>query len=325
MRAVVIDKHGGPEVLDYRDHPDPSPGPGEAVVAVTAAGLNFIDVYHRTGLYPVELPLVPGSEGAGIVVAVGDEVAWPAAGDRVAFSQVLSGSYAELAKVRASELVAVPDGVELETAAAAMLQGLTAHYLTTSTFPLSEGDSCLIHAGAGGVGLLLTQMAKMKNATVITTVGSDEKAELSKAAGADHVINYAQSDFAEAVESLVGSNTLSVVYDGVGRTTFERGLDLLRPRGMMVTFGNASGPPPEISPLILAAKGSLFLTRPSLPHYVATREELEWRATELFDWILSGEVQVRIGATFTIDQAADAHNALEGRATTGKVILVPPS
>ncbi|MDH3498945.1 MAG: quinone oxidoreductase [Acidimicrobiia bacterium] len=325
MRAVVIDEHGGPEVLHYREHPEPVPGPGEALVAVTAAGLNFIDTYHRTGLYPVQLPLVLGNEGAGTVVAAAEDVESVATGDRVAFSQVLSGSYADLAAVRAAELVRVPDGVDLEVAAAAMLQGMTAHYLCTSTFPLDEGDVCLIHAGAGGVGLLLTQMAKLRGATVIATAGSDEKVALSRRAGADHVINYDDVDFGDAVEEIAGPKAVDVVYDGVGRTTVERGLDLLRPRGMMVSFGNASGPPAPIDPLVLASKGSLFLTRPSLPHYLATREELEWRAGDLLGWIEQGAVEVRIGARFALSDAADAHRALEGRATTGKVILIQPS
>lgn len=324
MRAVVIDEHGGPEVLEYRDHPDPVAAPGEVLVAIEAAGVNFIDIYQRTGLYPTELPLVLGNEGAGTVTAVGPDVATFAPGDRVAFSQVLSGAYADLAAVRAEELVAVPAGVGLDTAAAAMLQGMTAHYLCTSTFPLSAHDTCIIHAGAGGVGLLLTQMAKRIGATVITTVGSDEKAELSAAAGADHVIKYREVEFGAAVEDIVGPNAIDVVYDGVGRSTFARGLDLLRPRGMMVSFGNASGPPEDFSPLMLSAKGSLYVTRPSLPHYLADRAELEWRAGEVLDLIASETLDVRIGARFTMDAAADAHRALEGRATTGKVILTPP-
>ena len=324
MKAVVVAEHGGPEVLHYEDHIDPTPKADEVVVRIEAAGVNFIDTYHRTGLYPVELPLVLGSEGAGTVVAVGAQVESVAEGDRVAFSQILCGSYADLAAVRADEVVTVPSDVSLETAAAAMLQGLTAHYLSTSTFPVSADDVCLIHAGAGGVGLLLTQMAKRRGAMVITTVGTDDKAALSRRAGADHVINYADSDFGDEVESIVGPKSLDVVYDGVGRTTFERGLDLLRPRGMMVSFGNASGPPADFSPLILSAKGSLFVTRPSLPHYVATRAELAARAHDLFDWISSGDVDVLIGARFSMDAAADAHWALEGRRSTGKVILTQP-
>ncbi len=323
MHAVVVEEYGGPEVLLYDDYPEPEPGPGEVLVRIAAAGVNFIDVYHRIGLYPTPLPFVPGSEGAGTVVAAGAGVQWPEVGDRIAFAQVLCGSYAELAAVRAAEAVAVPDGVDLETAAAAMLQGLTAQYLSASTFPLDSGDTCLIHAGAGGVGLLLTQMAKLRGAIVITTVGTDAKAELSQAAGADHVINYSKQEFGEAVEALIGPNALDVVYDGVGAATFARGLDLLRPRGMMVSFGNASGPPSEISPLVLAAKGSLFLTRPSLPHYVATREELVARASDLFGWIDTGDVAVRIGARYPLAEAAEAHRALEGRETTGKVLLIP--
>jgi NADPH2:quinone reductase len=323
VRAIVIDEHGGPEVLSYREHPQPEPGEGEVLVDVAAAGLNFIDVYHRTGLYPVELPIVPGSEGAGTVAAVGPGVDWPAVGDRVAFSKVLAGSYAEQAVVPAAALVPVPDGLDLEIAAAVMLQGLTAQYLATSTFALKPGDVCLIHAGAGGVGLLLTQIAKLIGATVITTAGTDAKAELSSDAGADHVINYTREEFGAAVEAFAGPHALDVVYDGVGRMTFERGLDLLRPRGMMVSFGNASGPPDPISPLVLSQKGSLYVTRPSLPHYVQTRDELVHRADDLLGWIERGEVRVHIGARYPLQEAADAHRALEGRATTGKVILVP--
>lgn len=324
MRAVVVSDHGGPEVLEYRELPDPEPGPGEVLVAVAAAGLNFIDIYHRTGLYPVNLPMVLGSEGAGTVRALGADVAGVAVGDRVASSQVLSGTYADLAVIRADQLIAVPDAVDLEIAAAAMLQGTTAHYLATSTFPLSDGDTCLIHAGAGGVGLLLTQIAKRSGATVITTVGTDDKVDLSRAAGADHVINYTDEEFGAAAERAVGVRAIDVIYDGVGRTTLERGFDLLRPRGMMVSFGNASGPPEPINPLVLSAKGSLYVTRPSLPDYLANREELEWRAGDVLDWIAAGELNVRIGGRFPMDVAADAHRALEGRATTGKVVLVQP-
>ena len=323
VQAIVIDEHGGPEVLSYRDHPVPEPGEGEVLVEIAAAGLNFIDVYHRTGLYPTNLPLVPGSEGAGTVTAVGPSVDWPAVGDRVAFSKVLAGSYAEHAVVPAGALVAVPEDLALDVAAAAMLQGLTAHYLVKSTFELSAGDVCLVHAGAGGVGLLLTQIAKLIGATVITTVGTDAKGELSTDAGADHVINYTREEFGAAVETIVGTNAVDVVYDGVGKTTFERGLDLLRPRGMMVSFGNAAGPPDPISPLVLSQKGSLYVTRPSLPHYVQTREELVGRADELLGWISRGEVRVHIGARFPMEEAAAAHRALEGRTTTGKVVLIP--
>ena len=322
MRAIVINATGGAEMLDYRDHPDPSPQAGEILVELAAAGVNFIDTYHRSGLYPMDFPLIPGVEGAGTVVEVGEGVAGFEIGDRVAWCLGIGG-YAEKVAVPAARAVRVPAGVELEIAAAVLLQGLTAHYLTTDTFPLSEGDKCLIHAGAGGVGLLLTQMAVMKGAHVITTVGSREKADLSRDAGASEVIVYTEADFGEAVESLLGPHSLDVVYDGVGKATFDDGLDLLRPRGMMVTFGNASGPVPPVSPLVLSQKGSLFLTRPTLGDYVQTREELDSRANDLFSWIESGALRVRIGQRHPLADAADAHRALEARETTGKVLLIP--
>jgi NADPH2:quinone reductase len=322
VKAIVIRETGGAEKLLYEDVTDPTPDTGELLVDVTAAGLNFIDTYHRSGLYPMDFPITPGVEGAGTVLEVGDGVEGFEIGDRVAWSLGI-GSYAERQTVPSSRAVSVPDNVELETAAAVLLQGLTAHYLATDTFPLSEGDKCLIHAGAGGVGLLLTQIAARTGAYVITTVGTEEKAELSREAGADVVIVYTETDFKEAVESSIGERALDVVYDGVGKTTFEQGLDLLRPRGMMVSFGNASGPPPEISPLLLSQKGSLFLTRPTLGDYVPTREELDARASDLFAWIGSGHLGVRIGERYPLAEAAEAHRALEERRTTGKVLLIP--
>ena len=290
------------------------------MVRIAAAGLNFIDTYHRTGLYPRDLPFVPGMEAAGVVESVGPDVSNLTAGDRVAWCTA-PGAYAAAAAVPAEALIPVPDQVSLETAAAAALQGLTAQYLVRDTFPLGGGDSCLIHAGAGGVGLLLTQVAKRLGATVYATVGSEEKAELSRAAGADHVIVYTREDFAERVREIGGERCLDVVYDGVGRATLAAGLDLLRPRGVMAAFGNASGPPDPVDPLILG-KASLFLTRPSLFHYARTREELLSRAGELFDWIADG-LQVRIGARYPLEQADAAHRALEGRTTTGKVLIIP--
>jgi NADPH2:quinone reductase len=268
------------------------------------------------------LPLVPGLEGAGTVVGLGSDVDGFVSGDRVGWTDVM-GSYAERVVVPSSRAVPLPEGIETTTAAAVLLQGLTAHFLASDTFPLSSGDRCLIHAGAGGVGLLLTQIAKLRGAEVFTTVGSEAKEELSIAAGADHVIVYTDNDFKTSVEEIAGSNPIDVVYDGVGASTFEQGLDLIRPRGMMVSFGNASGPPPEISPLVLAAKGSLYLTRPTMRHYLGDRSELLRRCSDLFQWIGDGQLQVRVGAEFPLGQAGDAHRALEGRATTGKVILSP--
>jgi NADPH2:quinone reductase len=322
MKAIVVSELGGPEQLVLSEVPDPEPGDGEVLVAISAAGLNFIDTYQRNGLYPMDLPFTPGLEGAGQVLDVGAGVEAIARGDTVAWADVL-GAYAEKQVIPAARLIPVPEGIDTSVAAAVALQGVTAHYLAKDTYPLQTGDRCLIHAGAGGVGLLLTQIAKMLGAEVITTVGTEAKAELSRVAGADHVIVYTDTDFEEEVESIAGTNALDVVYDGVGVTTFMKGLDLLRPRGMMVTFGNASGPPPEISPLLLMQKGSLFLTRPTMFHYMSEREELLSRVDDVFGWILGGKLDVRIGAEFALAEAAKAHRALEGRATTGKVLIRP--
>jgi NADPH2:quinone reductase len=322
LKSIVIETPGGPEQLVVADVPEPTPGSGELLVEVTAAGLNYIDTYHRTGLYPVDYPMTPGVDGAGVVGAIGDNTDGFAVGDRVAWPWV-TGSYSEKLVVPLRWAVPIPDTIDDGTAVATMVTGLTAHYLATDTFPLSAGDRCLVHAGAGGVGLLLTQICKIKGADVVTTVGSEEKAEVSRAAGADRVIIYTQDDFKTVVEDEYGPNSLDVVYDGVGAATFEPGLDLLRPRGMMVTFGNASGPVPEISPLLLSRKGSLFLTRPTMAHYLQTREELSNRTTDLFQWIGEGRLEVRIGAEFPLEEAADAHRALESRQTIGKVLLRP--
>ncbi|HEX2404981.1 MAG TPA: quinone oxidoreductase, partial [Acidimicrobiia bacterium] len=272
--------------------------------------------------YDITLPFIPGVEGAGTVSAVGEGVEGFQVGDQVGWADV-RGSYAERHVIPANRAVPIPDGLDPKTVAAALLQGLTAQYLATDTFPLHEGHRCLIHAGAGGVGLLLTQIAKRRGAEVFTTVGSADKAELSRRAGADHVIVYTEADFQKSVEELAGPKPLDVVYDGVGADTFMKGLDLLRPRGMMVTFGNASGPVPQITPLLLSQKGSLFLTRPSMAHYLLTTEELLSRAEDVFAWIQSGELEVRISREFPLSDAADAHRALEGRQTTGKVLLLP--
>lgn len=322
VQGIRVAAHGGPEVLEYAELPDPRPGRGQVLVRLAAAGVNFIDVYLRTGLYPGEPPFVPGQEGAGTVVEVGPDVDGFAPGDRVAWSDA-PGSYAELVLAPASRLVAVPEAVPLDTAAAMMLQGMTAHYLCRDTFPLGAGQRCLVHAGAGGVGLLLIQLAKRAGAEVFTTVGSPEKADLARAAGADHVLRYDQDDFGDAVEAIAGPKPLDVVFDGVGRQTFDRGLTLLRPRGMMVTFGNASGPVEPLSPLRLMQLGSLYLTRPTLGHYIAGTEELRRRAGELFDLVAVGDLAVRIGSRYPLAEAGRAHRALEERATTGKVLLDP--
>lgn len=321
MRAIQVTEHGGPEVLIPAEVDGPRPGPGEVVIDVAASGVNFIDTYHRTGLYRLDLPFIPGLEGAGTVAEAGEGVDLDP-GDRVAWANVM-GSYAEQVAGPAEMLVPVPDEVDLETAAAVMLQGMTAHYLVTDTYRLEPGDRCLVHAAAGGVGLLLVQLAKRMGAEVFGTVGSAEKAELAAAAGADHVIRYREQDFAEVIRSTIGDKALDVVYDGVGKAVFDDSLDLLRLRGMMVTFGNASGPVDPVSPLRLSQGGSLFLTRPTLFHYIATREDLERRASDLFAWIAAGELDVRIGERLPLDQAAEAHRLLEGRRTTGKVLLLP--
>ncbi len=320
--GISVRATGGPEVLEYGELAQPELAPSKVVIDVTAAGVNFIDTYHRGGLYPMELPFTPGLEGAGTISSVGVEVEGFSVGDRVAWTSSI-GSYAQRKAAAPDSLVHVPEAVPLDTAAAVMLQGLTAHYLATDTFPLHGGHTVLIHAGAGGVGLLLTQIAKLKGAEVFTTVGSDDKAELSEAAGADHVILYEDVDFADAVTEIAGHRPIDVVYDGVGKTTFDQGISVLRPRGMMVTFGNASGPVDPVSPLDLMTNGSIYLTRPTLFDYVSGPEELRSRAADLFAWIESGDVDVRIGATYPVSEATAAHTALETRQTTGKVLLVP--
>ena len=324
MKAIVISKTGGTEELVLLDVAEPDPGPDGLLVEVDAAGVNYVDTYHRSGFYDLTLPFVPGLEGGGTVVEVGSNVDGFALGDRVGWTDVM-GSYAEKIAVPASRAVPLPEGIDSKTAAAVLLQGLTAHFLATDTFPLSPGHRCLVHAGAGGVGLLLTQIAKLRGAEVFTTVGNEEKADLSRAAGADHVIVYSDNDFKTAIEIIAGPNAMDVVYDGVGATTFGQGLDMIRPRGMMVSFGNASGPPPEISPLVLASKGSIYLTRPTMRHYLGDRTELLRRCSDLFQWIDQDQLRVRIGAEFPLAEAGNAHRALEGRATTGKVILSPAS
>ncbi|MFI6740704.1 quinone oxidoreductase family protein [Nonomuraea sp. NPDC050451] len=315
MHAIIVSAPGGPEVLEYVERPDPVPGEGEIVVDVAASGVNFIDIYHRSGAYPLDLPTPIGSEGAGTVSAVGPGVQGVAVGDTVAWANVL-GSYAEKAVIPADRAVPVPDGVPADVAAAAMLQGLTAHYLTHSTHEVREGDEVLVHAGAGGMGQLLIQLAKLKGAKVHTTVSTSEKEKLAREAGADEVLRY--DDFAEALR-----NKIDVVYDGVGKATFEGGLEALRPRGLMALYGAASGPVPPIDPQILNRKGSLFLTRPTLVHYIAEREELLQRASDLFGWIKSGQLTINVSHRYPLAEAHQAHEDLAARRTTGKLLLIP--
>lgn len=322
MRAVRLHAPGGSEALTVETIQVPTPAPGQALVRVEAAGVNFIDVYKRRGLYKIPLPATLGEEGAGTVVALGDGVSELRVGARVAWATVLGG-YADFAVVPAAKLVPLPDSVSAAHGAAVMLQGMTAHYLATSTCPLQRGDRCVIHAAAGGVGLLLTQIAKRRGAWVIATVGSDEKAPLARAAGADAVIVYTREDFAGETRRLTDGRGVQVVYDSVGASTFSAGLEVLAPRGTMVLFGQSSGPVAPLDPQVLSQRGSLFLTRPTLAHYIATRDELLWRAGELFAWMENGELDVRIGAEFPLVEAAEAHRALEGRQTTGKVLLRP--
>jgi NADPH:quinone reductase len=320
MLAIRLHEHGGPDQLRPERIPVPVPGPGQALVRIGFAGLNFIEIYQRTGVYQVPLPATLGGEAAGKVEAVGPDVEDVRPGDRVAWASGV-GAYAEYAVVPAARLVPLPDGVSTRLGAAIMLQGMTAHYLSASARPLGDGDRCLVHAAAGGVGLLLVQMAKRRGAWVVGTAGSDEKAELARAAGADEVIVYTRQDFGAEVLRLTDGQGVHVVYDSVGRTTFLPGLDVLAPRGSMVLFGQSSGPVAPFDPLLLSRKGSLFLTRPTLVNYTADRNELLWRAGELFGWIAAGELAVRIGAEFPLADAGEAHRALEGRKTTGKVLL----
>jgi len=322
MKAIRIHSPGGPEVLTYEDIPMPEPKAGEARVKIDAIGVNFIDVYHRTGLYPMKTPFTLGVEGAGIVDAVGDGVTEVKKGDRVAYAMI-PGSYAEYAIVPAAKLVPVPESVDTKTAAATMLQGMTAHYLTLSAYNLKKGDTALVHAAAGGVGLLLVQAAKMVGARVIGTVSTETKAELARQAGADEIILYTQSDFLAEVKTLTDGRGVNVVYDSVGATTFEKSLDCLRPRGYLVLFGQSSGPVAPFDPGKLAGKGSLFLTRPSLAHYTLDRAELLERSGDLFSWIQSGKLKPRIEKVIPMKDAAEAQRQLEGRKTTGKIVLIP--
>ncbi len=322
MKAIRVHAPGGPEALRYEDVERPVPGPGQVLVKIEAAGLNFIDVYQRTGHYKVPVPFTLGQEAAGPVAAVGPGVGEPRVGDRVAYTGIL-GAYAEYAVVPADRVVALPDGVSAKQGAAAMLQGLTAHYLATTTYPLKPGDTCLVHAAAGGAGLLLCQIAKLRGARVLGTVSTREKAALARGAGADEVILYTEQDFESEVKRLTNGVGLQVIYDSVGKTTFEKGLNCLVRRGMMVLFGQSSGPVGLFDPQVLNQKGSLFLTRPTVAHHIATRAELLARAGDVLGWIKNGKLKVRIDRELPLAQAAEAQRLLEGRKTTGKVLLTP--
>ena len=322
MKAIRVQSPGGPEALRYEDVPQPSPAAGQVLVKVEAVGVNYIDVYQRTGLYKVATPFTLGQEAAGVVMAVGPGVTDPKVGDRVAYTSIL-GAYAEYAVVPADRVVVLPDGVTARQAAAALLQGMTAHYLACTTYPLKAGDTCLVHAAAGGVGLLLCQIASRRGARVIGTVSTREKAALAREAGARDVILYTEQDFEAEVKRLTNGLGLQVVYDSVGKTTFEKGLNCLTRRSMMVLYGQSSGPIGSFDPQVLSQKGSLFLTRPTLAHYVATRAELVARAGEVLSWVKSGTLKVRIEHEFSLAETAEAHRALEARKTTGKLLLIP--
>lgn len=323
MPAVVVERTGGPDVLQVRDQPTQAPGEGQVRVDVTAAGVNFIDAYQRSGIYPVDTPFIVGSEGAGTVSEVGPGVTGLSVGDRVAWAMVPGSGYASEVLVPAARAVSVPDSLDEQTAAALMLQGMTAHYLTESTFPVQAGQTALVHASAGGMGLLLTQMIAGKGARVIGTTSTAEKARLAKDAGADEVVLYTEQDVVEEVRRLTDGEGVDVVYDGVGRSTFDASLDSLRLRGVMVLFGAASGPVPPVDPQTLNRKGSLFLTRPQLAHHITSREELEWRASAVLSQAATGQLSVRIGGRYPLADAARAHEDLEGRRTTGKLLIIP--
>lgn len=324
MKAIRVHEYGGPEALKLDELPTPRPGPGQALVKLEAIGVNFIDVYHRTGLYPAPLPRLMGVEGAGRVEAVGPDVTEVTVGDHVAYAHTgAPGAYAEYTLVPSARLVTVPSGVDTRTAAAAMLQGMTAHYLVRSAYALKKGDACLIHAAAGGVGLLLCQLARQAGARVFGTVSTEEKARLAREAGAEAVIRYTEQDFQAEIKRLTDGQGVQVVYDSVAKETFEKSLNCLSTRGILVLYGQSSGPVPPFDLNQLSVKGSLFLTRPTLAHYTRTREELIWRAHDILNSISAGALKLRIGATFPLAEAAEAHRQLEGRKTTGKVLLIP--
>ena len=320
MKRIVVQEPGSPDHLMLVETPTPEPGPAEVLVALAASGVNFIDVYFRTGLYAAEPPILLGSEGAGVVERVGREVTEFEPGDRVAYAMV-RGSYAQYAVVPAAQLVRIPDDVPAETAAAVMLQGMTAHYLTHSTFPLGPGQTCLVHAAAGGTGGLVVQMAKRRGARVLGTASTAEKAEAARALGADEMIIYSEQDFEAEVKRLTSGRGVDVVYDSVGQATFDKSLKVIRPRGLLALFGQSSGPVPPFDPTILNPRGSLYLTRPSLGHYVATREELQWRGSEVLGMVRDGALTVRISGTYALEDAAQAHRDLEGRKTLGKYVI----
>jgi NADPH2:quinone reductase len=320
MKAIQVKEPGGPEKLELADVPKPQAGPKQALVRVAAAGVNFIDIYFRIGLYKADLPISLGNEGAGTVEAVGPDVTEVAPGDRVAYAMA-RGSYAEYHVVPAANLVKIPDGVDFNTAAAAMLQGMTAHYLTHSTYPLKNGDTCLVHAAAGGAGGLIVQMAKMLGARVFGTVSTPEKARIAREHGADETILYTEQDFEAEVKRLTGGKGVDVVYDSVGKTTFDKSLNSLRPRGLLALFGQSSGPVPPFELNILNGKGSLYVTRPSLGHYLLNRDELLWRAGDILDWIANGKLKLRVDRTYPLADAASAHRDLESRKTAGKLLL----
>ncbi len=322
MKAVFVTEFGGVDKLRYDDLPKPAIGDGQALVRIHAAGVNFIDIYFRTGLYPAMTPVVLGMEASGVVEAVSAGVTHVAPGDRVAYAMA-RGSYAEYAAVPAWQLVKIPDWMDPQTAAASMLQGMTAHYLTHSTYPLKPGETCLVHAAAGGAGQWIVAAAKLRGARVIGTTSTAAKAEVARVAGCDDVILYTEEDFEYEVKKLTNGRGVDVVYDSVGAATWEKSLNSLRPRGMMVTFGNASGPVPPFAPLLLNQKGSIFLTRPSLGHYTTNAEELAWRAGDVFSWIEKGHYKPRIDKVYRLSEAAEAHTALAERKTTGKLLLVP--
>jgi NADPH2:quinone reductase len=322
VNAIQIQQTGGPETLLYTDISQPEPGPGEARVKIKVAGVNYIDTYHRSGQYDQALPFTPGMEAGGVVDAVGEGVTAVSPGDRVAYAMQI-GAYADYAIVPAWKLVKVPEDVKMELATALMLQGMTAHYLTHSTYLVQAGDTVLVHAAAGGVGLLLVQIAGLRGARVIGTVSTQEKAEIAEEYGADDIIRYTETDFVEAVKELTNGKGVNVIYDGVGQATFRKGLDCLKPRGMMALYGQASGPVESFDPQILNQNGSLFLARPSLAHYAASQEEIEDRTDDLFDWIASDAIQVRIDRTYPLSEAAEAHRYIEDRRTKGKLLLLP--
>jgi NADPH2:quinone reductase len=322
MKVIRIHETGGLDKMVYEEAPAPSPNPNQAIVKIHTIGLNFIDVYFRKGLYPSPLPFIPGMEASGVVDFVGENVTSVKCGERVAYAGSL-GAYAEYAAIDPNRLVPLPDKIDFQTAAAVMLQGITAHYLTHSTFRLKKGDTVLLHAAAGGVGLLLIQLAGKIGARVIGTVSSEEKASIAKGMGADHVILYTQTDFEQEVQRITSGKGVDVAYDSVGQATFDKSLNCLKPRGMMVLFGQSSGPVPPFNPNILNAKGSLYLTRPGIGHYTATRDELSWRAGDIMNWVADGSLKVRVDRVYPLKEAADAHRALESRQTMGKVLLQP--